>query len=219
MNRVIFTCAFFASIFLLPGCIEHTHQKEQLKIYGQQEVLVKDSMGQEVIDTVTLHIDSFNLINQDSQLVTAHTFKNKVYVVDFFFTHCPTICPIMTKNMVKIYDHFESNNQVAFLSHTIDLKNDSVPQLKAYANKVGISSKRWHMATPLNKEALNFLAAQYMVSAEEDPNSPGGFMHSGAFILMDQQHRIRGYYDGTVTHDADQLILDIDLLLKETNER
>ena len=176
-------------------------------------------MGQEVIDTVTLHIDSFNLINQDSQLVTAHTFKNKVYVVDFFFTHCPTICPIMTKNMVKIYDHFESNNQVAFLSHTIDLKNDSVPQLKAYANKVGISSQRWHMATPLNKEALNFLAAQYMVSAEEDPNSPGGFMHSGAFILMDQQHRIRGYYDGTVTHDADQLILDIDLLLKETNER
>jgi protein SCO1/2 len=123
----------------------------------------------------------------------------------------------MTKNMATVYDHYASDSTVLFLSHTIDVKNDSVPQLKKYAEKIGISSSKWHMVTA-DKMVIYDLAEQYMVSAEEDPNSPGGYMHSGAFILMDGQHRIRGYYDGTMPEDVDQIIADIAVLKKEQNE-
>ena len=210
--------AFTLLIFTVTGCIERIQEKDELKVYGSQEILVEDENGEQVIENVTLHIDQFEVMDQDSQIITAAHFKNKIYVVDFFFTHCPTICPVMTKNMAKIYDSYKDDNQVLFLSHTIDIKNDSVPQLKKYANKIGISSDKWHMVTA-DKNDIYELAKQYMVSAEEDPNSPGGYMHSGAFILMDGQHRIRGYYDGTLEDDTEQLIADIKVLQKEKNER
>lgn len=201
----------------ITSCIERVQDKEELPVYGSKEVLVKGEDGLDVIDNIVLKIDSFTVMDQDSQLVTASDFTDKIYVVDFFFTHCPTICPVMTKNMAKVYDEFEKDDDVLFLSHTIDVKNDSVPQLKKYANKIGISSSKWHMVTA-DKRIIYDLAKQYMVSAEEDPNSPGGYMHSGAFILMDGQHRIRGYYDGTMEDDVLQIIADINVLKKETNE-
>ena len=207
----------FIALFL-SSCIERVQKKTELKVYGSQEILVKNENGEEVIENITLQIDSFLVMDQDSALITANHFKNKIYVVDFFFTHCPTICPIMTKNMAKVYDAFKEDENILFLSHTIDVKNDSVPQLKKYANTIGISSSKWHMVTA-EKNVIYNLAKQYMVSAEEDPNSPGGYMHSGAFILMDDQHRIRGYYDGTLLEDTEQIIADINLLKKETNER
>lgn len=205
------------AVFSLTSCIEGVQEKESLPVYGQEEILVTNEAGEEEIKNVTRHINQFEVIDQDSQIVTAKDFEGKVYVVDFFFTHCPTICPVMTKNMATIYDHFEGNNELLFLSHSIDTKNDSVPQLKKYANKIGISSDRWHMVTA-NKMVIYDLAEQYMVAADEDPNSPGGYMHSGAFILMDRQHRIRGYYDGTLVEDTEQIIADIELLLQEKNE-
>ncbi len=200
------------------SCVERIQEKEELKIYGSQEILVTNDQGEEVIENITLRIDSFEVINQDSQIITAANFKDKIYIVDFFFTHCPTICPVMTKNMARIYDVYETDDEILFLSHTIDFINDTVPQLKKYANKIGIYSHKWHMVYA-GKENTFDLAKQYMVSAEEDPNSPGGFMHSGAFILMDGQHRIRGYYDGTLEEDTDQLIADIKVLKKENDER
>jgi protein SCO1/2 len=211
LSFVIFT-------FIFTGCIERVIEKESLTIYGSKEILVKGADGLDQIDTITLKIDSFQVMDQDSQIITANDFKNKIYVVDFFFTHCPTICPVMTKNMAKVYDAFGQDSDILFLSHTIDVKNDSVPQLNKYAAKIGVSSKKWHMVTA-DKMVIYDLAKQYMVSAEEDPNSPGGYMHSGAFILMDGQHRIRGYYDGTLEEDTEQIISDIKVLKKESNER
>ncbi|MGB0390168.1 MAG: SCO family protein [Salibacteraceae bacterium] len=206
------------SSILLAGCIERVQEKTEIPVYGSKEILTTNEAGEEIIENTTLKIDEFEVMNQDSNIVTAANFKNKIYVVDFFFTHCPTICPVMTKNMSKVYDTFSEDNEVLFLSHTIDIKNDSVPQLKKYANKIGISSEKWHMVTA-DKKVIYDLAKQYMVSAEEDPNSPGGYMHSGAFILMDGQHRIRGYYDGTLEEDTDQIIADIKVLKNEGNER
>jgi len=207
------------ALLMTIGCIERVVQKNELPVYGSKEILVKGKDGLDEIDTITLKIDSFQVMDQDSQIITAADFKGKIYVVDFFFTHCPTICPVMTKNMSKVYDEFENDDDILFLSHTIDIKNDSVPQLKKYASKIGIVSQKWHMVTA-DKMVIYKLAEQYMVSAEEDPNSPGGYMHSGAFILMDGQHRIRGYYDGTLGEDTDQIIADIKVLKKElSNER
>ena len=204
-------------ILSVTSCIERVQDKTELPVYGSKEVLVKGEDGLDVIENTVLNIDSFTVMDQDSQIVTATDFADKIYVVDFFFTHCPTICPVMTKNMAKVYDEFENDDDILFLSHTIDIKNDSVPQLKKYANKIGISSSKWHMVTA-DKRIIYDLAKQYMVSAEEDPNSPGGYMHSGAFILMDGQHRIRGYYDGTMDDDVLQIIADINVLKKETDE-
>ena len=215
MSKIYFSV--FLSI-VLSGCIEKVQEKTELQIYGSKEILVKNDQGEEVIENIVLKIDSFEVMDQDSHLITASDFKNKIYIVDFFFTHCPTICPIMTKNMATVYDHFDNDSNVVFLSHTIDIKNDSVPQLKKYAEKIGVSSSRWHMVTA-EKKIIYDLAKQYMVSAAEDPNSPGGYMHSGAFILMDGQHRIRGYYDGTLEEDTQQIIADIELLKTASNER
>lgn len=206
-----------ASVLTLVSCNPKDSEQKIIPVYGKKEVLVTNVAGEQVMDSVTTHIDSFLVINQDSQIITASNFAEKVYVVDFFFTHCPTICPVMTKNMAKIYDEFNTDSSVLFLSHTIDIKNDSVPQLKKYADKIGISSKKWHMVTS-SREEIHRLADLYMVAAEEDPNSPGGFMHSGAFVLMDGQHRIRGYYDGTKEEDTQNLIKAIRLLQKEHHE-
>lgn len=203
---------------LVTSCIERIEEKTEIPVYGSEEILTTNELGEEVIENITLRIDNFEVMDQDSQLITADDFKNKIYVVDFFFTHCPTICPVMTKNMAKMYDAYKDDDSILFLSHTIDIKNDSVPQLKKYANKIGISSNKWHMVTA-DKKMIYDLAKQYMVSAEEDPNSPGGYMHSGAFILMDGQHRIRGYYDGTLEDDTEQIIADIKILKEESNER
>ena len=217
MRKSLLAFAFIASIALLHSCIERVEKKDKLKVYGSTEILVEGEDGQDQIENITLKIDLFEVMDQDSQIITADDFAGKIYVVDFFFTHCPTICPVMTKNMASVYDHFENDKDLLFLSHTIDIKNDSVPQLKKYANKIGISSDRWHMVTA-DKMVIYDLADQYMVSAAEDPNSPGGYMHSGAFILMDGQHRIRGYYDGTMEEDVDQIISDIQVLKKEMSE-
>ncbi len=198
----------------LAGCIEPVEQKSELPVLGQKEVVVTLPDGTTTIDTVIVAIDSFNLIDQDSNAVTAKTYSGKIYVVDFFFTHCPTICPVMTKNMLKIYEHYENDPEIMFLSHSIDVRNDTVPRLKEYAGKIGIHSEKWHMVTG-DKKHIYDLAKQYMVSASEDSGAPGGYIHSGAFILMDGKHRIRGYYDGTLDEDVQQLIADIEVLKKE----
>jgi protein SCO1/2 len=207
-----------SAVSLLAASCGFKPTKTKVPVYGKKEVLVDLPNGEQVMDSVTTLIDSFEVMDQDSQLITAANFEGKIYVVDFFFTHCPTICPVMTKNMYHLYEHFENDPNVLFLSHSIDIHNDSIPQLKKYAEKTGITSDRWHMVRASRSE-IQRLAGLYMVAAEEDPNSPGGYMHSGAFVLMDGQHRIRGYYDGTEEEDTHLLIDDIALLKKEQNER
>lgn len=215
MNTLIRSFLALTIIALsLNSCIERVVKKDKLPIYGFKEEMRPKENGEMGLDSVLYPVDSFLVIDQDSNWITEKNFEGKIYVVDFFFTHCPTICPIMTKNMVTIHDEFINDPNVVFLSHSIDTKNDSVPQLKSYANKIGIESSKWHMVTADKKEIYR-LAELYMVSADEDPNSPGGYMHSGAFILMDGKHRIRGYYDGTLTEDTEQIIADIYVLKKE----
>jgi protein SCO1/2 len=120
----------------------------------------------------------------------------------------------MTRNMAGLYDFYENDPNILFLSHSIDVRNDTVPRLKEYAGKLGISSAKWHMVTG-ERDEIYRIAEEYMATADEDPNAPGGFVHSGAFILMDGKHRIRGYYDGTLEEDMLQIKADIEVLKKE----
>ena len=144
----------------------------------------------------------------------AHTFENKIYVTDFFFTTCPTICPQMKAQMLRVYEAYEENNDIILLSHTIDPQHDTVGVLKDYSERLGISSDHWLMVTGEKNEIFD-VAKKYMVSAMEDENQPGGFVHSGAFVLIDKKKQIRGYYDGTKELETSELIDDIEVLLNE----
>ena len=197
------------SVFtFLAGC---EHKTPQLPILGELEVI--NNAGS--IDTVYHTIPEFAFVDQDSNEITQQDLRDKIYVADFFFTTCPTICPVMKTQMLRVYEQYKGNNQVAFLSHTIDPKHDTVAVLKDFADRLGINSEQWHLVTGDREKIFEIAQRHYMVSASEDPSAPGGAVHSGAFILIDTKKRIRGYYDGTKPEQVDNLMKAMDLLLKE----
>jgi len=157
---------------------------------------------------------NYAFLSQDSAVITPANFEDKIYVTDFFFTTCPTICPTMKAQMLRVYEAFEKNDNVMLLSHTIDPQHDTVGVLKNYAEGLGVSSNTWLMVTGDKKEIFG-VAEKYMVSALEDESQPGGLVHSGAFVLIDKNKKIRGYYDGTKELDTNELIADMKILLDE----
>lgn len=201
-----------ATSILYSSC---TPAEEQLPILGYKDVQMIEKDGKTVADTIYHTIADFRVHNQDGEVVTNETFADKIYVADFFFATCPSICPIMAAQMLRVYEQYKDNENVKLISHTIDPKHDSIPVLKDYAEKLGASSSTWHFVRA-SKDSIYSLAEQsYMVRAAEDQFAPGGFIHSGAFALVDNQRRIRGIYDGTRAEDIDRLMREIEILLKE----
>lgn len=197
---------FLITMILLTSC---ENQNRRLPILGGKDV---PNNGK---DTIYQTIPNFRFIDQDSIAITQKTFENKIYVADFFFTSCPTICPIMKTEMKRVYDKFKGNEKVLFLSHTIDPEHDNIPVLKSYAEDIGVDNTQWHFVTGDRGKIFDLAEKHYMISAQEDASAPGGAIHSGAFILLDQKRRIRGYYDGTNKQEVNKLINDIPILLKE----
>ncbi|MCP4457399.1 MAG: SCO family protein [Cytophagales bacterium] len=165
-------------------------------------------------DTTFHTVGQFRLVNQDSAIVTNESFSDKIYIADFFFTSCPTTCPKMNTQLLRVYEKIEDSNDVSILSHTIDPDYDSVAVLKEYAFNLGVTAPVWHFVTG-EKDSIYALAETYLVMADEDPDAPGGYIHSGAFLLVDKERRIRGVYDGLEPVQVDILLKDIDLLRKE----
>ena len=196
--------------FLLVGITIFSCQQEVRKLPYLGPMRITESG-----DTIFHQIPDFKFVDQDSNYVTKKFFKNKVTLVDFFFTSCPTICPKMKVNMHDIYKHYENNPHVGFLSHSIDTKHDSVPVLKDYANALGVSSKKWKFVTGDQDSIYSIGENYYMVPVKEDKQAPGGYVHGGYFILVDPQGRIRGVYDGTDSTQKEKIIQDVDVLLKE----
>ncbi|BDD86231.1 SCO family protein [Desulfofustis limnaeus] len=151
--------------------------------------------------------------DQANQPVTPALFAGKVYVTDFFFTSCPSICPIMKRQMVRVYEVFRDDPDVLLLSHSIDPEHDTVEVLRNYADGLGIETDKWHLVTG-DQEQIFAMAKHYMLAAMKHDEAPGGYLHSGSFVLVDNQGRIRGYYDGTDTKEVDQLIDDLKGLLR-----
>jgi protein SCO1/2 len=167
-------------------------------------------------DTVYHEVPDFKFINQDSQWVTPATFDDKIYVTDFFFTSCPTICPIVKKQMLRIYDRFEGEDRLLFLSHSVDGRRDSVPRLKVYSENIGIKSDRWHLVTGDIVEIYE-IADDYFSVAKEDPEAPGGYDHSGRLILVDEEKHVRSFCDGTIEAEVNRFMEDIERLLDEVD--
>lgn len=187
--------------------------EKHLPYLGPERVVTKEVDGEKVKDTVPHQIPKFQFIDQEGQKVTEKTFEGKVYVADFFFTNCPTICPDMTEQMNRVYKKYEDNPDLMLLSHTVDPKRDTPKTLKNYADKLGVSSSKWKFVTGDKEDIYNVGRKGYMASARKDSTAPGGFLHSGQFFLIDQKRRIRGIYNGTKPESVDQLMKDIDILL------
>lgn len=192
-------------VFLLAACDE-TSEPEALPIIGNHDI--DPNTG----DTTYHAIPTFAFVDQDSQIVNNATFTGKAYVADFFFTSCPTICPKVKQQMLRIYDRFENDDRLLLLSHTIDTKRDSVGKLKEYADGLGVSSDKWHFVTG-DRDEIYDIAEDYLSIAREDPDAPGGFDHSGWVILVDKNGRIRSFANGTIAEKIDELIVDIEWLL------
>lgn len=184
--------------------------QETLPFYGKYAV--KTPSG---FDTIVKTIPPFEMYNQDSVLIDNESLYGSIYVADFFFTSCPSICPVMHRNMITVSEKFGLNSGIKFISYTIDPERDNVSKLKLYANKLGVQdSDQWSMLTG-SKDDLYGMAEAYMIPAYPDNEVPGGFEHSGQFVLVDKLGRIRGYYDGTKEDDVVDLIADIEILLNE----
>ena len=186
------------------GC----QQEKKLPFLGPKEI---GKQG----DTLYHKIPDFKFLNQDSLWISEKDMAGKIYVTDFFFTTCPTICPKMKTQLLRIYDKFAEDDRIRILSHTIDPEFDGVRVLKDYAKKLNITSPRWNLLTGKKSDIYRLGEKSYMVTAQEDANEVGGFVHSGAFILVDQNRHVRGIYDGTKEEDVNHLIEDIGVLLKE----
>lgn len=205
-------CAGLACVamFIVTGC-----QPKKLPILGEPDVTIKTINGQQVSEIAYPVIPEFSFKDQNNVTVSEKSFKNKIYVADFFFTTCPTICPVMKKNMLLVYEQFKNDPGVAILSHTIDPEHDTVDELKKYAVDLGVSNDMWRFVTGDREKIYEIGEKHYLVSAKADPNSPGGFIHGGSFVLVDKNRRIRGMYDGTSPESTKQLIRDIRNLQEE----
>jgi len=163
------------------------------------------------IDTVFHIIKPFAFIDQDSSLITNAAYDGKIYVSDFFFTSCPSICPLMKVQMLRIYDKYQNNNEVGILSHTIDPAYDNVERLRDYAERLDVKSSKWHFVTGIKDSIYNIAQTSYYIGVRDD----GSFEHSGKFVLIDKERRVRGVYDGTEKKSVDKLLKDMDVLLEE----
>jgi len=165
-------------------------------------------------DTVYHTIAQFSFVNQVGDTISKADVAGKVYVADFFFTTCPTICPVMKKEMLRVHEKFKGNPNFKILSHSIDPTHDTQEVLKDYAEKLGITdASTWNFLTGDQEKIFEMGQTSYLTTAMADQMEPGGFLHSGAFLLIDQQGRIRGVYDGTKSDQVDRLINDIPKIL------
>ncbi|MCM0059301.1 MAG: SCO family protein [Algoriphagus sp.] len=161
-------------------------------------------------DTVYHSIADFAFVNQLGDTIRKEDMAGKVYVADFFFTTCPTICPIMKKEMLRVYEQFKGNPDFRILSHTIDPNHDTQAVLKDYSEKLGVpDATTWNFLTGDQEKIFEIGQTSYLTTTMADELEPGGFLHSGAFLLVDQQGRIRGVYDGTKAEQVDRLLADI----------
>jgi len=194
----------FASLFMFTAC---ERKAEKLPVFGKTRIVGND----------TLHstIRPFSFVNQDSIIITEETFNGKIYVTDFIFLSCQGICPVMTQQLKRVYDLYASNPHIYFLSHSIDPANDTIPRLKAYADDLGIDHSKWSFVTGDRDSIFSMASDSYFATAFADSTAPGGFIHSGVFLLIDTAKQIRGAYDGTNSEEVDRLMEDMKILLAE----
>jgi protein SCO1/2 len=163
-------------------------------------------------------IADFSLVNQNGEIITQEDYKDKIYVADFFFTTCPTICPIMTKNMAAIQKVILDDDETLLLSHSVTPVIDSVPQLKKYALEKGVVDSKWNLVTGDKKQIYELARKSYLAVKTDGDGGPYDMIHTENFILVDKERRIRGFYDGTNPEEIVKLLQDLKILKENYTE-
>lgn len=197
------------------SCGNEVKQERVLPILGQRDVEYKVVNGEEKADTLYHTIPEFRYLNQDSVPIKSETMKGKIWISDFFFTHCPTICPPMTSQMKRLNNNLSDlSGEIQFMSFSIDPERDTPSRLREYINAHEISALNWYFFTG-NEQATHRLGIEsFLVHAGTDDTQPGGFAHGDIFTLVDREGHVRGIYHGTEQEDVDKLEKDIRKLLE-----
>lgn len=212
-GNIMACLALFA--LLITSCTGKEEKQRVLPMIGNYDIEYSTVDGKEKADTVYPRIPDFKYLNQDSVMVTSESMKGKVWIADFFFTSCPTICPKMTSQMKRLSIMTDDiAKYLQFMSFSIDPTTDRPEVLRKYISRNGITAKNWNFFTG-DEEATHQLGVDYFqVFANKDIESEGGYAHSPAFVLIDREGYVRGVYVGTETTQVDQLEKDLRKLLK-----
>lgn len=210
MRNYIILCLIALVAFSCEPPKQTDAHKQLLPIIGEKKL-----GGTQATDTIYHTIPDFAFVNQYNETVTQKTTENKIYVADFFFATCQSICPQMSSQLVHVQKAFAKDNDILILSHTVNPMHDTVEVLKGYAQSYGAEKNKWHFLTGNKKEIYAIAKDGYLINALEDDGTAEGFLHSELFLLIDKQRRIRGMYDGTDSVAVAKLIADINLLKQE----
>ncbi len=207
---------FFFTLIFVPILYFMVKPKSKLPVYNPVDV------NPRLVDDAVKHISkdhkigNFNLTNQNGKLITQSDFDDKIYIADFFFTRCQTICPIMAVNMADLQEHYKNDTDLKFLSHSVTPIIDSVSVLRAYADKNAAIDGKWEITTGDKKHIYELARKSYFAVLDEGDGGEQDFIHTEQFILIDKKKQIRGFYDGTDATEIQRIIKDIEILKKES---
>jgi protein SCO1/2 len=206
--------AFLFSIFVGIGYFL-LKPTERLPIYNPADINPRLVDGSVKHIRSNHHIADFSLINQNGDTITQNTYQDKIYVADFFFTRCQTICPIMTLNMSDLQNIYKNDKNIMFLSLSVTPKIDSISVLRTYADEKGVIDGKWNLVTGNKKQIYELARKSFFVVLDQGDGGDQDFIHTEQFVLIDKKNQIRGFYDGTDKKDMQKIQDDIKILKKE----
>ena len=210
--RVFFIVLLALSSVIIVLMYQALKPEKRLPVYQPSMV------NPELVDSTLVYVKKyhsiadFKLINQNGDTISQADYADKIYVADFFFTTCPTICPVMTANMADIQQIIKGDDEVMLLSHSVTPEIDSVPQLKKYALEKGVIDAKWNLVTGDKKQIYELARKSYLAVLTDGDGGPYDMIHTENFILVDKERRIRGFYDGTSSEEVAQLLEDLKVL-------
>ena len=215
--RLFFSVMFILSVIIISLFYGALKPSKTLPIYNPSMV------NPELVDSTVQYISKyhtiadFSFVNQNGKTITQKDYEGKIYVADFFFTTCGSICPKMTTHLREIQDAIRTNPKVMILSHTVFPEIDSVPVLKKYAEKYGVIDEKWNLVTGDKKAIYTMARKSYLAVKLGKPEELYDMVHTENFVLVDTKRRVRGFYDGTNEKDIQRLIEDINFLSNTEN--
>lgn len=209
---------FILSVIIIITIYSILKPKETLPVYQPSMV------NAELVDTTVQYIRNhhkiadFELYNQDGDTITRDFYKNKIYIADFFFTTCLTICPVMTDHMLQLQEELKNDDDVLLLSHTVIPQHDSVPVLKEYAREKGIDAAKWNLVTGDKKQIYDLARKSYLATKSDGDGGPYDMIHTENFMLIDRKGQIRGFYDGTEPGVIAEVLKDVKILKENSRQ-
>lgn len=211
----------FAIVFVMISIVIISLIYSTLNVYQPLPIYQPAMVSTELVDSTIQYqkkyhkIADFSLTNQNGKTITQNDYKDKIYIADFFFTTCKTICPIMTNHMADIQKEIINDNEVMLLSHSVTPEIDTVAQLKRYAKQKGVNDSKWNLVTGDKKQIYQLARKSYLAVKDNGDGGPFDMVHTENFMLIDKKRQIRGFYDGTNSEDIYKLLNDIKILKEE----